>query len=473
MMHHFISTHISGIRLAFLFCLLFVVSFSVACVLAPVKMSDFQELTGWEERSEYLQKLSAYPSRNVSVQYKILGKTVKQRPIEALLIEPRKKEIQNRSKKLRIMLLAAQHGNEISGCEALMAMAGEWVRGDKLPGWMQAMELLVIPAVNPDGIENKKRVNARGVNISTDYGRLASPEGSAINEALLKFKPHVVLDIHESAVLKKKSLGAEGWLTDFEAQFEYANNPNIDEGLRLFCAGAMMPDILKAVQKRGLRADRYIGEITSTTQKITHGGLSVHNLRNKAGLLGAASFLVENRLDPSTGTYPTPRNIKERARKQMLCIDVFLSVCQKYSKRLMALSEKASKVCRRRQTVWLQPVYIQNPKSPMITIPLRRIDTSERVTHRFVYRKDISTGPAANVPEEYRFFSHLDFFADWLSKQGIPSASYSFKFKQDCITVHMPGENSCLLPIYLEANSTSSILKRISFDANPVRIQKK
>ena len=50
----------------------------------------------------------------------------------------------------------------------------------------------------------------------------------------MDFKPHVVLDIHESAILKKKSLGAEGWLTDFEAQFQCANHPNVNNALQTF-----------------------------------------------------------------------------------------------------------------------------------------------------------------------------------------------------------------------------------------------
>ena len=53
---------------------------------------------------------------------------------------------------------------------------------------------------------------------------------------------------------------------------------------------------------RGLDAREYVGEITDIEQPITHGGLSLKNLRNRAAMEGAFSLLLENRLDPSIGS---------------------------------------------------------------------------------------------------------------------------------------------------------------------------
>jgi|GEM_PF-4247614 len=94
-------------------------------------------------------------------------------------------------------------------------------------------------------------------------------------------------DVHESAILKKKSLGRERYLTDFEAQFEVANNPNVDSEIRSMSLNRLLPEIIACVRSQGLSAQRYIGEITSTSQAITNGGLSLRNIRNKAGILRA------------------------------------------------------------------------------------------------------------------------------------------------------------------------------------------
>lgn len=439
----------------------------------PLEQSDYQQCTSAQERSDYLKKLSQKSSEQVSVQYRLLGKTVEQRPLEALLIRHHDIEAQAKRKKLRILIMATQHGNEISGGEALLIMAGNWVSDRNLPQWLKDIEILLIPAGNPDGIENRRRVNAQKINLSTDYGLLAAPESTAVNTVLMEFKPHVVLDIHESAILKKKSLGAQGWLTDFEAQFEYANNPNVNAVLQQFTSDVMLPQILKTVREKGLRCNRYIGEITGTDQFIRHGGLSAHNFRNKAGLLGAASFLVENRLDPSTGAYPTPRNIKERIRKQMLCINAFLFVCVKNRDQLIDLSEKAGTTCANSKTVWLQPEYAQNSAVPSIEIPLRRISTGELVTHRFEYHQKISKGPATDPVDSYRFNSHLDFFAQWLDKQAIPYTSCRSRTGAPCLEAKSKGINGCLLPLYLEKQSRSCIVDRLPFRPDPACIERR
>lgn len=436
---------------------------------SPLEQSGYRQLTQEEQRNAFLQRLTIYPTDNPAVKLRTIGITIEDRPIQALLIDGPK----TKTKTLRVMLVAAQHGNEISGSEALLVMAGNWVSGRDRARDIENMEILMVPAANPDGIANKRRVNAQGINLSTDYGVLRAPESTAVNKLLLEFKPDVVLDIHESALLKKKTLGAEGWLTDFEAQFECANNPNVNGALRRFTASVMLPEIIAAVQNQGLAANHYIGEITRTHQVITHGGLSAHNFRNKAGLLGAASFLVENRLDVSTGVYSTPRNIKERVRKQILSIKCFLLVCQRRLDQLKTISDQAREHCGNTRQIALQPVYVGMPEKQRIDIPLRSISTGNLVMHQFEYRGVVSSGPEVASPQAYLFCSKLDYFEDWLRKQGVPFHRGRSNQNRPCLKAVVQETNGCLLPLYLEKESASSILKRLPFDGfTDIRISK-
>ena len=43
---------------------------------------------------------------------------------------------------------------------------------------------------------------------------------------------------------------------------------------------------------------------------------------NYSSLQGILSVLIENRLDPQDGDYPTPGNIKTRVEKQILSIKI-------------------------------------------------------------------------------------------------------------------------------------------------------
>ena len=134
-----------------------------------------------------------------------------------------------------------------------------------------------------------------------------------------------MLDTHESAVLKRTTLAREGYLTDFDAQFEIANNPALPAGLRAFAQDHVLPALLARVSAGGLPANHYIGEIVSTRQPITNGGLTLRNFRNTAGLGGALSVLVETRLDPHHDHFASYRNIAVRVQRQQLCIRSFLA----------------------------------------------------------------------------------------------------------------------------------------------------
>ena len=90
-----------------------------------------------------------------------------------------------------------------------------------------------------------------------------------------------------------------------------------------------------------LPARREIGEINRIDQPITHGGLAIGNLRSMAGTRGCVGCLVENRLDPSYGSYPTPGNIKERVKKQCLSIEAFLQSCHDYRRQIISVSQQA------------------------------------------------------------------------------------------------------------------------------------
>jgi hypothetical protein len=261
-----------------------------------LERSGYTRLTSSSDIVLFLDELS---KNNASAAKTTIGPSALGLPISALLISTESEFLETgRSSapgKLNALLVGSQHGTEPSGAEALLLLTRDILAGN-LQSYLADFNFIVVPDGNPDGRSLKRRVNGNGVNISTNYVTLSEPESRGIIEALHRCKPDVVLDVHESAVLKKKSLGKQGYLIDFEAQFEAANNPNVSGLIRSYSYERLLPEIIALVKKRGLPAQRYIGEITDIDQTITHGGLSLRNLRNMAGLLGAFSFLLENRL---------------------------------------------------------------------------------------------------------------------------------------------------------------------------------
>ena len=381
----------------------------------PLEASNYQNIPKTAEVSTYLRKI-ADVSREASVIN--VGTSAGGRPITAILLSNDKHFLQGKPGKrdtMTVMLNASQHGSESSGGEALQVVANEILQDPH--HYLDHTNFILIPISNPDGRDGNKRRNDNGVNLSTDYILLSQPETQAMSNLINKMQPDVMLDIHESSLLKKSTLGAEGYLTDFEAQWEYANDPNINAKLQAFTREEFLPALLIKTNNDGVRASHYTGEITSTKQEINNGGISLRNLRNFGGQSNALSMLVENRLDLSTGAYPTPRNIKERVRKQVVCIDSFIELAAQHRPTILELVENARRSPTK--TVYLDTGYVLDEDNPTIEIPLRHIDSCklEEITYRNATK--ITAELPLQLPNAYAVTEHQQSIKELLDRHHI------------------------------------------------------
>lgn len=462
--------------------------------LAPssaLERSGFWRLTSSREASEFLHRLDELSSR---VRVELIGRSAGGRPLEAVWIS-QAFDRKVREERLRILLVGTQHGTEPSGGEALLLLARAMTNG-RLLGMLDHAEFIVVPNANPDGRDLRRRVNAAGVNLSTDFLLLSQPESRALNDLLIRTRPDVVLDVHESAILKKKSLGSQGYLTDFEAQFEIANNPNVYEAIRDLSLTHLLPEVIALVERRGLRAQRYIGEITSVEQPITNGGLSAKNLRNKAGLLNSFSFLLENRLDPPAPSYSSLRNIRTRVAKQVLSITAFLEVIVRHAHEVQRVTREARARTSRRSVV-LQVDYRLDSKHPRIAIPLRSRNSGRLVEHWFPDHRAVATCQSISLPRAYVLRSRVDRILPLLRRHRLRYRSPSrdmiveataqrsttgqFARREDCqaplqngkpielkvrasdLWIDVEPSLGVLIPILLEPRSTSSVLTQPAY----------
>jgi hypothetical protein len=372
----------------------------------PLERQAFQRISSSAEISRFLAALDAGSER---ARVELLGHSAGGRPIEALHVSSGPA-----ARGLTILLVGTQHGTEPSGGEALLMAARDLVSGPLRPILDQA-ELIVVPNANPDGRDRHRRVNGMGINLSTDFVTLSQPESRALNALVMRERPEVVLDVHESAILKKRSLGRQGYVTDFEAQFEIANNPNIAPAIRDLSLSVLLPEIIAAVAARGLPARRYIGEITSIHQPITNGGLSLRNLRNKAGMAGSVSFLVENRLDPPGRDYPSFRNIKGRTTKQLLSIEAFLDTILAHRSAVLAAVRSGD----RERCVLLEVAYGLDTAHPRITLPLRRRADEVLEARPFADHRAVETGAGVSPARAYAITGHRHRMRTLLERHGL------------------------------------------------------
>lgn len=380
----------------------------------PLESARFARISLSAEMSAYMQELARL---SPDVNYEIVGQSVQGRPVDALRFS-RPSAPGDHTPRLKVMIVGSQHGGaEPAGGEALLVIARDLLEGDLRP-LLDRMDVILLPNANPDGRDSGHRSNINVININTDFVQLSQPETRVLVKALRHFQPDVVLDSHESAVLKRKTLAKEGYLTDFYAQYESANHPAVPPELRDFAYEHLLPEMADRTSRKGLPAHRYIGEITRTRQPITNGGLTLRNFRNLSALHGALSFLVETKLDSREETFPTYRNIRERVGRQLICLRAFLDTVDAHQ------GEISGQVAKMRIDLQGSPVslaarYVKDEQHPEIAIALRSIATRQLQALIFSDHRKVQISPPLEKPRYLAVTAHTERMADFLQRHQI------------------------------------------------------
>lgn len=403
----------------------------------PAERNGFQRPSTPEEVVGFLAELA---SENGAARLVTIGRSAGGRPLVALELARESASLDGGTdtrSKPTVMVIGSQHGTEPSGGEAILVLARELVSGRQGDA-LEDFNLILVPDANPDGRAAHRRVNANGVNLSTNYSVASQPETQAILDALERWQPQVVLDVHESAILKKKTLGAQGYMTDFEAQLELANNPNVDPALRSL-GETVLAESIQSITAAGVPAQHYIGEITDVAQPITHGGLTVKNLRNMAGMHGALSLLIENRLDPPGPVFPTPRNLRGRVDKQLVGITTFLDVCRRRRDEISASVGAARERWRAAadDEVYLQARYVLDPRRPEIVVPLRRIDDGTLERRVFARHDVVESLRPLRLPRAYAVTAHQDAVRRVLDRHAIDYEVLAAPRRAEATVLHL------------------------------------
>ena len=388
----------------------------------PFEKNEFMVLPDSRDIHQYLVALAKGHERARLV---ALGNSAGGRPIDALLVSSSPVFLQTfrpEPGKATVLVLAAQHGNEPAGAEAVQQLARELLSGQHA-GLLERLNLVLVAMANPDGRDLSRRHNASDENTNIDYVALNAGETRLLVNALHRFDPDLVYDAHESGIWKRQLTREQGWLTDVETQFETGNNPNIDGHLRDYTERRLLPALVQRVTQAGLEAAPYRGEVTQLGQSVARGGLGITNLRNYAALQGRVSVLIESRLDHKAGRYATPRNIAERVRKQHLALLTLLQLTADEVPRLVPLSRQARTGWRSAagdgRVLWMDVRFGRNPEQPELWLPLVRLTDGERRFHAFANHDRIITGEPVTMPPAYAVTRERERMARWLGHHHI------------------------------------------------------
>ncbi len=410
-----------------------------------LEQRNYQQLPG---SGEVLDWLRQWAERAENARYLEIGRSAGDRPIGALLVSADSTfldhaetgsqpdadgDVAPDESRLRIMIVGGQHGNETASPEAVQRLAYELLAGE-LGKFPQQADIILVPAANPDGRNLGQRENANNVNTNIDYILLTQPESRALSQAIKRWQPHTVLDVHESESFKKETLAQQGYITNFSIQYEVGFEPNIDRRLREFGTEQFMPSLLKSAENNGLRASRYIKEIVDINAPVTHGGITLRNFRNYSGFHHIFSVLVEGRIDPPEGDSPTPPNIRHRTNELSRSIATYLreavAMHNEIIERTTAARDDWQGLVGHGQLA-LASEYTLDPAQPLIEISMQEIGSDEQVKVEFENHGKVVTLKTIDPPSAYLVTDHQDRIAELLARHSLDyqRINKSFRFR--------------------------------------------
>jgi len=209
-----------------------------------------------------------------------------------------------------VLIVNNVHGGEVAGKDAAMAIMRDLVMGDLRP-LLDRVTVLVVPTINPDGAEARRRTNDEGFDMNRDYIKLESQEIQAlVTKVINEWHPDIHLDTHHG--------GSAPYTLTFQGNMNPAGDPNI----MAFGDEEILPRVREALRAEGYDGFWYSGP--STVNGVEGWGpTSVEprkqhvysTLANMVGFLYETPSSTHRVVDNGTRVVPIPE--EERYRHQV------------------------------------------------------------------------------------------------------------------------------------------------------------
>ena len=189
----------------------------------------------------------------------------------------------------RVLFYAQQHGDEVSGKDALLYLIRDVSRDpSRLP---EDVDLWIMPMVNPDGAEAGTRKNGAGADLNRDHVTLFHPETQALHRVARRLKPHLAVDSHEFG-RDPSEWTKRGWEKWSDITMDGLNNPLFDAE-RIAAAERWVEESAAAEAAAGHRFLRYWVGGAPPDDEQRHSAIDADGGLNGIGAYGGLSFIIE------------------------------------------------------------------------------------------------------------------------------------------------------------------------------------
>lgn len=388
-------------------CCLFVGSTSLPVAIhaqnlqTPLERSGYGRATPHDSLLTFVKQIAGSSSR-FSVES--IGTTAQGRDIPMVRVLPAGK-----GSTTKVLLLCQQHGNEPSGKEAVLQILRDIAVGANNAS-LSNLDLFIIPSVNPDGNESKKRTNANGADLNRDHLLLSQPETRAIHGAFARVNPDVTLDVHEYFAYRKE-FRAVGYVRSADEQFGAATNLNVPATIREFSLQQLFPYLDSKLQNEGLQFSNYL-KMDGPADTARASTTAIDDGRQSFAILRAFSFILEGKNGREMND-----ELERRSKSQKRAIELFLTFVNERGAEIRTMiTAEQSKLVKPIDSVVVRMDYICNGT---IDLPMRTVASNADTIVAMRYSPAVKPIASVRPPTAYHIPKHLKDVIALLDRHGM------------------------------------------------------
>lgn len=329
-------------------------------IVSPPMQNNFLQFSSYDQITGFVKGIE---KANTFVTSEIIGKSVKGRNLYAIKFSKGKFGTDN--SKIKVLILAQQHGNEQSGKEGALLLAEKLC--DKSYSYLfDKIDLAIIPQMNPDGSEANKRLNGNGMDLNRNHLIMTEPEIQALHAFYDRYMFEATLDVHEYYPYGDtwKKTGVRPGTDEFIGPL---NNPNISSAIIQFSNKEYLPYIIGYLALKQFKGFIYSPGGPPSEGYIRHSTFDINDGRQSFGIQNSFSFIQEG----LNGIDYTPANLKHRAEGQMTGMLGMLEFCSNHSDQIIKMVHNGRKQLVNKPVNWkiaLQCVHSSNGSKLLLPV---------------------------------------------------------------------------------------------------------
>lgn len=383
----------------------------------PLERHGYKQLSSHQEMMAYLRALAAGSD---AVTMQVIGRSVEGRDLPALFFTRGKTFGANRETKPVVLIYCQQHGNEPSGKEGALVVARRLLREDKKI--LDALDLILVPQMNPDGAEKGRRRNGNDMDLNRNHVILSEPEVAALHALFLQWMPEATLDVHEYNAVTRQWV-SHGFIKDAEEMLGTATNLNVAPALIRISRKVVLPGVEDGVRAAGFTFHEYIVGAPFENQRVRYSTTAINDGRQSMAIYNTLSFIIEGKRYGDLLTH-----IRRRTEGQAAAILAFLRTIAQHREQVLQHVRTARKALTagmlpENGEIYLQMDYFPDAAGDSLTFPVFDLYTWHHVEKKLGrFEPLVKVKKSVRKPYAYLFSGELQKLIDLLVKHRIRMA---------------------------------------------------